>query len=354
MPPCQVHQGLDRTGRGPFDLDLKEQVQTAIVSGISGQDGAYLARLLLSKGYRVVGLIRPRRSLPLRGLSFLGIEERIELQEIDLLDVEAVEVLIKRYGPHEFYNLAAQSSVGASFKIPGETFSFNTLSVLSILEAIRKHSGGTRYYQASSSEMFGNIGEHNLPQRESLIFCPVSPYGISKASAHWLTINYREAYGLRACCGILFNHESCLRSENFVIKKILRTALEIRNGETDLLHLGNVSIQRDWGYAPKFVEAMWLMLQQEQMEDYLICSGTATSLEAFSRKVFLQMGLDFDKHVRTEQALMRKRELDVIYGDNSKARSDLGWDYSLTLDALVETLIADESEYQSWRGPVAQ
>jgi len=139
-----------------------------------------------------------------------------------------------------------------------------------------------------------------------------------------------------------------------VIKKILRTALEIRNGETDLLHLGNVSIQRDWGYAPKFVEAMWLMLQQEQMEDYLICSGTVTSLEAFGRKVFLQMGLDFDKHVRTEQALMRKRELDVIYGDNSKARSDLGWDYSLTLDALVETLIADESEYQSWRGPVAR
>ncbi|PJB14888.1 MAG: GDP-mannose 4,6-dehydratase, partial [Flavobacteriales bacterium CG_4_9_14_3_um_filter_32_8] len=207
-------------------------MKTAIISGISGQDGAYLAKLLVDKNYRVVGLIRPLQSKNRIGLAFLGIQQQVELQEINLLNKTEVEKLIQQIQPDEFYNLAAQSSVGLSFTTPVDTFEFNTISVINILEAIRKFSINTKYYQASSSEMFGNIGIENLPLKETVLFHPVSPYGISKASAHWITVNYREAYDLKACCGILFNHESCLRGENFVIKKIIRTALEIKNNQT--------------------------------------------------------------------------------------------------------------------------
>lgn len=225
---------------------------TAIITGISWQDGAYLAKLLLEKGYKVIGVIRPYRSQELVGLNFLGIKDKVHLLELDMFNQSEVESLIDEYQPKEFYNLAAQSSVGLSFKTPVETFGFNTISVINVLEAIRLKSPETKYYQASSSEMFGNIGIENLPLKESVLFNPASPYGISKASAHWITVNYREAYGVKACCGILFNHESCLRRENFVIKKIIRTALEIKEGKTDVLELGDLSVQRDWGYAPKF------------------------------------------------------------------------------------------------------
>ena len=323
--------------------------KTAIITGITGQDGAYLAKLLLKKGYRVVGLVRKNRQGPLVGLEFLGIVDDVELKEIDLFDRSAVEELIQHYEPIEFYNLAAQSSVGLSFHTPVDTFEFNTISVINILEAIRKHSKETRYYQASSSEMFGNIGVENLPLKETVLFHPVSPYGISKASAHWITVNYREAFGLKACCGILFNHESCLRGENFVIKKIIRTALEIKNNEVDTLELGNLTVQRDWGYAPKFVEAMWLMLQQDEFNEYLICSGQVTSLESIVKEVFEKLDIDFDKHVRIETTLMRNLELDIIYGDNSKAKNELGWDYNLSLDQLIETLIEDEKNYLDWK-----
>ncbi len=319
-------------------------MKTAIITGISGQDGAYLAKLLLAKSYKVVGLIRSNRKKPIEGLEFLGIVDAVELKEIDLLDKEAVEELIINYEPEEFYNLAAQSSVGVSFKTPVATFEFNTISVINILEAIRKHSIDTKYYQASSSEMFGNIGIENLPLKESVLFHPASPYGISKASAHWITINYREAYGLKACCGILFNHESCLRGENFVIKKIIRTALEIKDKKAERLDLGNLTVQRDWGYAPKFVEAMWLMLQQDKYSEYLICTGNVTSLQSIVDKVFKQLDLDINNYVRIEKGLMRNVELDVIYGDNSKAKNELGWEYNLSLDELITTLINDERE----------
>ena len=256
---------------------------------------------------------------------------------------------IKTYIPNEFYNLAAQSSVGVSFEIPVDTFEFNTISVVNIIEAIRNFSLETKYYQASSSEMFGNIGVENLPLKESILFHPVSPYGISKASAHWITVNYREAYGLKTCCGILFNHESCLRGDNFVIKKIIRTALKIKNKQSDRLELGNLTVQRDWGYAPKFVEAMWLMLQQDEFKEYLICSGQVTSLEKIVKEVFEKLELDYDKHVKIEGSLMRNLELDVIYGDNSKAKNELGWDYNLSTDQLIETLIEDEIKFQEWK-----
>jgi GDPmannose 4,6-dehydratase len=324
-------------------------MKTAIITGISGQDGAYLAKFLLGKGYKVLGLIRPNRNQELSGLNFLGIEEDVELQELDLLNQLAVEKLIGAYQPDEFYNLAAQSSVGVSFKKPVVTFEFNTISVINILEAIRLKSPETKYYQASSSEMFGNIGEENLPLKESVLFHPASPYGISKASAHWITVNYREAYGVKACCGILFNHESCLRGENFVIKKIIRTALEIKEGKKEVLELGNLAVQRDWGYAPKFVEAMWLMLQQNEFNEYLICSGQFTSLKNIAEKVFKQLELDFGKHVKVDQSLMRNVELDIIYGDNSKAKSELGWDYDISLDQLIDKLISDEKDFLNWK-----
>jgi GDPmannose 4,6-dehydratase len=324
-------------------------MKTAVISGVSGQDGAYLAKFLLSKSYKVVGIVKPMRKDPFTGLDFLGILDKIVIKEIDLLDKSAIEELIKYFCPDEFYNLAAQSSVGLSFKLPFDTFEFNTISVINILEAIRKFSIETKYYQASSSEMFGNIGIENLPLKESVLFHPVSPYGISKASAHWLTINYREAYGLKACCGILFNHESCLRGENFVIKKIIRTALEIKNKTSKTICLGNLSVQRDWGYAPKFVEAMWLMLQQEEFNEFLICSGQVTSLESIVQKVFEKLGLDVGHHLKIEKNLMRNLELDIIYGDNSKAKDELGWDYNLTLDQLINTLIDDERKYLKWK-----
>lgn len=324
-------------------------MKIAIITGVSGQDGAYLAKLLLEKNYKVIGLIRRGRKFPLSGLEFLGILEKVELIEIDLLDKQVVESLVKKYQPNEFYNLAAQSSVGLSFKSPVVTFEFNTISVINILEAIRNYSSETKYYQASSSEMFGNIGAENLPLKETVLFNPASPYGISKASAHWITVNYREAYGLKACCGILFNHESCLRGENFVIKKIIRTALEIKNKETNLLSLGNLSVQRDWGYAPKFVEAMWSMLQQETFKEYLICSGQVTSLKNIAEKVFSKLDLNFEKHVQIEKSLMRNVELDIIYGDNSSAKNELDWNYDISLDQLIDMLINDEKEFLSWK-----
>ena len=323
-------------------------MKVALISGISGQDGAYLAKFLLSKNYKVVGLVRPNQTKMIKGLVFLGIGEDVILEEVDLLDRIAVENLIKGYSPDEFYNLAAQSSVGLSFKTPVDTFEFNTASVINVLEAIRKYSKATKYYQASSSEMFGNINRDNLPLKETILFNPVSPYGISKASAHWITINYREAYGLKACCGILFNHESCLRGENFVIKKIIKTALDIKNGKTKILPLGNLSIQRDWGYAPKYVEVMWLMLQQDELDEYLICSGMVTSLDAITRKILNKLDLNFDRYVHIEYNLLRNLELDIIFGDNSKAKNELGWQYDMSTDHLIDALLEDEMVYQQF------
>jgi len=325
----------------------------AIISGIAGQDGALLAALLLEKNYQVLGLIpKDRRSYFFR-LDYLAIRDKVKLAAIDLLNSDEVRELIGEVQPDEFYNLAAISSVGLSFKQPSQTFDFNTRSVMNVLEAIRRVSPATSFYQASSSEMFGNVGKARMPIKESFLFHPVSPYGISKASAHWLTVNYREAYKLRACCGILFNHESALRPSNFVIKKIVRTAIRIKNGEPVTLNLGNIDVIRDWGYAPHYVQAMWLMMQQETMDDYLICSGQPAGLEGFVRQVFENLNLDYKDHMVLDPSLLRSLDLEIIYGDNAKAKLELGWQYTFTLQNLIEQLIQDENAFIEWERKMA-
>ncbi|SDD38776.1 GDPmannose 4,6-dehydratase [Algoriphagus faecimaris] len=323
-------------------------MKKALITGITGQDGAYLAQLLLSKGYNVIGVTRQTDSFAFHRLAYLGIDKKIEIAYFDLTDPKAVLACLEQYHPDEIYNLAAQSSVGQSFHIPQETFSFNTMSVMNLLDGVRQFDRKIRFYQASSSEMFGNVSFQNLPIRESLLFHPVSPYGISKASAHWLTVNYREAYGIFTTCGILFNHESALRGENFVIKKLINTALKIQAGKAETLTLGNLAVSRDWGYAPKYVEAMWKMLQQERPGDYIICSGNLSTLQELLLKVFDQLGLDMGKHLRLDQAFMRSLDLGVIYGDNTKAKAELEWEYNLSTDDLIAQLIADEREWMAW------
>lgn len=324
-------------------------MKTAIITGITGQDGAYLAKLLLQKGYKVIGLTRQTDPIANNRLDYLGIKEQVVLANYDLIQPQAVIKCLETYQPDEIYNLAAQSSVGQSFQIPQETFSFNTLSVMNLLEGIRSFNKKIRFYQASSSEMFGNVNLHNLPIKESLLFHPVSPYGISKASAHWLAVNYREAFGLFTACGILFNHESALRGENFVIKKIVNTAIKIKSGEETELNVGNLAISRDWGYAPKYVEAMWRMLQQDKAADYVICSGNVTSLLELLKQVFLQLDLDLRAYVRLDPQLMRSLDLTIIYGDNSKAKLDLGWEYDMDTSSLISKLIEDERDWIKWR-----
>ena len=327
-----------------------EKTKKALITGVTGQDGSYLAKFLLDKGYQVVGTTRNRSESNLANLKFLRIHEQIELALVDLEDKSAVENLIGTYKPHEIYNLAAQSSVGQSFKIPSETFYFNTSSVVNFLEGIRNLDASIKFYQASSSEMFGNVDSKLLPIKESLAFNPVSPYGISKASAHWLTNTYRNAYGIFAACGILFNHESCLRGENFVIKKIINTAVRISRGEDLILELGNLDIYRDWGYAPKYVEAMWAILQQEEPQDVIICSGQSYSLQQIVVQVFDHLELDLGGNLQLNREFMRPVELHAIVGDNQKARTLLQWDYNISsLSQLIEKLVHDELEWMAWK-----
>ncbi|MEY2923460.1 MAG: hypothetical protein RL108_2086, partial [Bacteroidota bacterium] len=262
-------------------------LKRAIIIGITGQDGAYLAKLLLEKGYLVFGITRNSTAQNFKRLDFLGIKNDIEFIEMKEISYPEICSILTKYKPDEFYNLSAQSSVGASFGIPIETVSYNIISVINWLEAIYHIKPDTKYYQASSSEMFGNVSQQVLPLKESIIFCPASPYGVSKAAAHWLTINYRESRHLFATCGILFNHESCLRGENYIVKKALNTALKIKMGLIDTpLVVGNLSVKRDWGYAPNYVEAMWLMMQHDLAEDFIICSGNCNSLHDLIELIF--------------------------------------------------------------------
>jgi GDPmannose 4,6-dehydratase len=323
-------------------------MKTALITGITGQDGPYLSEWLLSKNYRVVGFAPDTSEFQMRNLKYLNLLDRVELFTANLLDLSNIIRIIEKVKPHEIYHLAAQSSVGLSFDQPIGTLEFNIISTANLLEAIRIINPKIRFYNASSSEMYGNVKESQLPVTEESVLHPVSPYAISKASAHWITINYREAYGLYSTCGILFNHESVLRGKNFVTKKILDTAIKIKQGKESELVLGNISISRDWGYAPEFIKAMWLMLQQEKPDDFVICSGEHHSLELFVRTVFEKMGLDYDKHVKTDKKHLRPVDLKIIYGDNSKARKVLNWKYDYTLDGLIERLIEDEYKYLEW------
>jgi GDPmannose 4,6-dehydratase len=312
--------------------------KTAIITGITGQDGAYLAQLLVTKGYKVIGLVRSYSHFNIKGLEYLKIEEAVQIVECDLTDLSQVLAIVKEHIPDEIYNLAAQSSVSLSFKQPIGTIHFNVISVLNLLEAIRIVAPTSKFYQASSSEVFG---EAMLPIKETSYINPISPYSISKASAHWITKNYRESYGIFSCSGFLFNHESYLRSENFFIKKVILQAIKIKKGEAAVLKVGNIDISRDFGWAPKYVEAMYLMLQQVTPDDYLICSNHSITLRSVIEYVFDYLKIPLSCLVIDEN-LFRPTEIPDIYGDNSKAKIQLGWQYDISFYDVLKILIEEE------------
>lgn len=318
--------------------------KTAIITGITGQDGAYLAQFLLGKNYQVVGLTRGYNRSNLNKLEKLGILDQVRMIECDLTDFSRVLSVLSTERPDEIYNLAAQSSVGLSFEQPIGTIGFNTNSVLNILEAIRITGvEKTRFYQASSSDIFGNID--SLPITEKTVIQPVSPYGVSKAAAHWITINYRQAYGVFSCCGILFNHESPLRDSNFFVKKIISQAVEVKKGQRDKIQVGNLEVKRDFGYGPDYVKAMWMMLQQEKAKDFIICSGKSYSLKDILHHVLEKLEISKDV-IEESPALYRPTDILDIYGDCSNAKNELGWEYNRdfmdVLDQLVEFELSDQ------------
>ncbi|WP_448699629.1 GDP-mannose 4,6-dehydratase [Mucilaginibacter sp. AW1-3] len=313
--------------------------KTACISGITGQDGAYLAQLLLNEGYMVVGLTRSYNNVNFNNFKYLGIDGQIKIEECDLLDFSSIIKILIKYKPDEFYNLGAQSSVGMSFEQPIGTINYNTQSVLNILESVRLLKLDTKIYQASSSEMFGKVT--NLPVSETTPLHPLSPYAISKASAYWIGINYRESYNIYCTNGVLFNHESYLRSPNFFVKKVLKTSLDIKNNKVDSLKVGNIDIKRDFGYAPDYVKAMWLSLQQNNANDYVICSGKSVYLREIITFVFDYLNIPLSKLIE-DQELFRPTEIEDIYGDNTKAKTLLNWDYSKTFFEVLELIITEE------------
>ena len=323
-------------------------MKTAMITGITGQDGAYLSKFLLNKGYNIIGIIRNNSKPNLKNLEYLDIKERIKFIKVNLLDLSNIVKIIEKNKIDEIYNLAAQSSVALSFNQPMDTLEFNIMSTSKLLEAIRISNPKIKYYQASSSEMFGNIKKECFLINESSEFKPISPYGISKAASHWITVNYREAYNLFAVCGIFFNHESVLRNKNFVTKKIINTAVKINMKLANELKLGNLKIFRDWGYAPKYVEAMWLMLQQNIPQDYIISSGEAHSLEEFVKIVFEKLNLDVEKYSKIDKNLYRPIDIQINYGDNSEAKNKLKWNYNMSFEQLINKLVEDEIKYVKW------
>jgi GDPmannose 4,6-dehydratase len=315
--------------------------KNAIITGITGQDGAYLSQLLLEKDYKVVGLVRKDAEENFFGLEYLDILDKVVIEKCSLLDLQDIKNVLRKFKPDEVYNLAAQSSVGLSFEKPFETINFNILSVLNLLEAIKETDKKIKFYQASTSDMFGNI--EKLPVTEDSIIHPASPYGISKATGHWMTVNYRESYDLFTCCGILFNHESYLRAPNFFVKKVIRESLEVKNGMKDELRVGNIDLRRDFGYAPDYVKAMWLMLQQDVSKDYLVCSGESISLREIIEYVFNKLEID-KKKIVIDESFFRPNDIKNIYGTNEKAKKELGWDYGKTFFDVLDILIAEEMD----------
>ncbi len=325
-------------------------MKKALITGVTGQDGAYLSKILLNKGYQVYGAIRDSIAPHSRNLKHLGVEGSLELVRTDLLDLSNVIRLLDRIKPDEIYNLASQSSVGLSFEQPIGTVEFNIMSAMNLLEAIRILPSKAKFYQASSSEMYGKASE--LPVTEKTALHPVSPYAVSKAASHWMAVNYREAYGVFCCCGILFNHESVLRAEHFVTKKIISTAVRISKGSKEKLRLGNIGIKRDWGLAPEYVKAMWLMLQQDDPDDYVIATGEAHSLQEFVELAFSHAELDWREHVTIDETLYRPSEIDIIYGNPAKAKAKIGWEYNLPFKNLIKRLVEEELKHGSELNPV--
>jgi GDPmannose 4,6-dehydratase len=312
----------------------------ALITGITGQDGSYLAEFLLEKGYEVIGMVRRTSTVNFERIRHT--QDRITLVQGDLLDQSSLIDILREHRPHEVYNLAAQSFVPTSFKQPVLTGEFTALGVTRLLEAIRLVDPTIRFYQASSSEMFGKVRE--VPQNENTPFHPRSPYGVAKVYAHWITVNYRESYGMFAVSGICFNHESPRRGLEFVTRKITYTAAKIKLGLAHELRLGNLEARRDWGYAPDYVRAMWLMLQQDKPEDYIIATGETHSVCEFVELAFDYLGLDWKRYVVVDPALYRPADVDLLVGDATKARTQLGWAPSVTFEQLVKIMVDADLE----------
>lgn len=312
-------------------------MKTALITGITGQDGAYLARLLLLKGYRVFGGFRRASTINLDRLEYLGVRDQVELIPFDLLDQGGMIRVLEKVEPAEVYNLAAQSFVGVSFEQPVVTGGVTGLGAARLLEGIRIVNPRIKFYQASTSEMFGRV--QTVPQNENTPFYPRSPYAAAKLYAHWMTVNYRESYGIFACNGILFNHESEIRGLEFVTRKITHTVARIKRGLTAELRLGNLEARRDWGYAPEFVEAMWLMLQQEEPDDYVVATGETHSVRDFAAEAFANVGLDWRDYVVVDPAFCRPADVELLIGDPSKAGEKLGWRPQTTFKDLVRLMV---------------
>ncbi len=313
----------------------------ALITGITGQDGSYLAEFLLEKGYKVYGLTRRTSTINFERIEH--IVDKIELVQGDLIDQGSLDQAIKEIQPDEVYNLAAQSFVPTSWNQPVLTGEVTALGVTRVLEAIRKFKPDARFYQASSSEMFGKVRE--VPQKETTPFYPRSPYGVSKVYGHWITVNYRESYDLFAVSGILFNHESPRRGLEFVTRKIAYGVAKIKLGLADKLVLGNLDAKRDWGYAPDYVEAMWLMLQQDKPEDYVIATGETHSVQEFVERAFEVVGIkNWRDYVVQDPRFMRPAEVDLLVGDASKAQKQLGWKPRTSFEELVEIMVKADLE----------
>lgn len=310
--------------------------KTALITGITGQDGSYLAELLLERGYRVVGMTRRTSTDVHERIQHLV--DDIEFVSGDLLDQMSITSILQTVKPHEVYNLAAQSFVPTSWAQPVLTGEFTALGVTRVLEAIRSVDPAIRFYQASSSEMFGKV--HEVPQNESTPFYPRSPYGVAKVYGHWITINYRESFNMFAVSGILFNHESPRRGKEFVTRKISDGVARIKLGLAKELRMGNLDAQRDWGFAGDYVRAMWLMLQQDKPDDYVVATGRTHSVREFLRIAFEVAGLDsYEKYVVTDPRFVRPAEVDLLVGDPSKARKALGWEPKVSFEELVEMMV---------------
>jgi len=317
-------------------------MKKALITGITGQDGSYLTELLLDKGYEVHGIVRRASTFNTGRIDHLYRDPHINgvklfLHYGDMSDSTNLVKLLYRIQPEEIYHLAAQSHVRVSFDIPEYTADISALGTIRILEALRETGSNARFYQAGSSEMFGKVQE--IPQKENTPFYPRSPYAVAKLYAHWATVNYRESYGLFACNGILFNHESPRRGETFVTRKITRAAAHIAAGVQDKLYLGNLDAKRDWGYAKEYVEAMWLMLQQDQPDDYVIATGEAHSVLEFLEEAFTCSGLDWREHVEIDQQYYRPAEVELLIGDASKAKRLLNWEPKTKFAGLVKLMV---------------
>jgi GDPmannose 4,6-dehydratase len=315
-------------------------MKTALITGITGQDGSYLAELLLEKGYKVYGLVRRSSTVTFERIQH--IQDQVELLSGDLTDQNSLYYALEQSNPDEVYNLAAQSFVQTSWTQPVLTGDVTALGVTRMLEAIRIFNRKIRFYQASSSEMFGKVQE--VPQVESTPFYPRSPYGVAKVYGHWATVNYRESYGIFAVSGILFNHESPRRGLEFVTRKVTDGAARIKHGLADKLHLGNLDSRRDWGFAGDYVKAMWLMLQQDEPRDYVVATGETQSVQDLVAAAFDHAGLDWREHVVLDERFVRPAEVDLLIGDPALARQELGWSPEVDFGQLVRMMVDADLE----------